>query len=100
MPLSLPDDDYDDYNFEDENFDVEGFATIDTVDAVANLMRGKDSERSDGLDEFHVEFVNAPLRKWIGCSSSEGINVACEEDSFEITLPAGRLSGIQVLGMD
>ncbi|XP_037548914.1 zona pellucida sperm-binding protein 1 [Nematolebias whitei] len=94
------DDDYDDYK--DEIFDIEGFATIEMVDPVTGHVDVKGSEGrhqpSVKGDEFHVEFVDAPPRSWIGCTSSEGINVDCSEDGFQITLPSGRLSGILVLG--
>lgn len=74
------------------------------VDPVTGHVDGKGSEGhhqpSVKGDDFHVEFVDAPPRSWIGCTSSEGINVDCSEDEFQITLPSGRLSGILVLGIN
>lgn len=75
------------------------------VDPVTgHIVHGKGSEGrhqpSVKGDEFHVEFVDAPPRSWIGCTSSEEINVDCSEDVFQITLPSGRLSGILVLGIN
>ncbi|XP_017277747.2 zona pellucida sperm-binding protein 1 isoform X1 [Kryptolebias marmoratus] len=95
------DDDYD--NDKDEALDeVEGLATIEMLDPFTGHEDGKSTDVSNQPDvkqsEFHVEFVDAPPRSWVGCTNSEGIKVVCSEDGFQITLPTGRLSGIKVLG--
>ncbi|XP_075306482.1 uncharacterized protein LOC142368235 [Odontesthes bonariensis] len=108
----------DDYIYEDEIPDgvvtnedssdpfleVEGVATTETFDPFADELDEFDSGPNDQLDGteggFHVEFVAAPPRSWIGCTSlsSDGLHVVCTEDGFQISLPPGLLSEVQVMG--
>uniref|UniRef100_UPI0037E8596C zona pellucida sperm-binding protein 4-like n=1 Tax=Semicossyphus pulcher TaxID=241346 RepID=UPI0037E8596C len=51
-------------------------------------------------DGGQVEFIDAPPRSWTSSStpSASGLDVVCSEDGFQITLPAGPLSEVKVLG--
>nr|XP_054601110.1 zona pellucida sperm-binding protein 4 isoform X2 [Nothobranchius furzeri] len=96
-------DDYDDY--EDEVPDeAEGHATSELVNLLTNHLVEDKSGASHHPDaeknNFHVEFVEVSPRTWIGCAgpNSEGIYVVCSQDGFQITLPPGQLSLIQVVG--
>ncbi|MEQ2271812.1 hypothetical protein XENORESO_009678 [Xenotaenia resolanae] len=104
-PFSPDEDlDYDDH-YKDELPDekVEGFATSEVVFSYTDNVEERDSSPTKWADdkksEFHVEFVGPLPKSWVGCSgsASEEMNVVCTEDGFQITLPPGKLSNIQVV---
>ncbi|MEQ2195198.1 hypothetical protein XENOCAPTIV_008953 [Xenoophorus captivus] len=105
-PFSPDEDlDYDDH-YKDELPDegVEGFATSEVVFSYTDDVEERDSSPTKWADdkksEFHVEFVGPLPKSWVGCSgsTSEEMDVICTEDGFQITLPPGKLSNIQVVG--
>ncbi|XP_035039424.1 zona pellucida sperm-binding protein 4-like [Hippoglossus stenolepis] len=50
--------------------------------------------------QYEVEFVDAPPRSWTSSTSlgSNGLDVVCTENGFQITLHTGQLSEVRVLG--
>lgn len=106
-PLSPPDDSSDYDNSYDTIPDVEGAATSDNFDSFAD--HGFQVEADSGSrnwasvtdDGFPVEFVDSPPRSWTSTTSpsSPGLDVVCSEAGFQISLSAGSLSDVKVLGM-
>ncbi|KAK5617591.1 hypothetical protein CRENBAI_003252 [Crenichthys baileyi] len=105
--LFSPDEDLDyEYHYKDElpDEEAEGFASSEVVFPYTDNVEERDSSptkwANDKKSEFHVEFVGPLPKSWVGCSgsTSEEMDVVCTEDGFQITLPPGKLSNIQVVG--
>ncbi|KAM6899997.1 uncharacterized protein FYW49_018113 [Xenentodon cancila] len=95
------DDDFDYDDYEDENPDTKGVGTIEMTDQVGEVDSGAKHWPDATESGFHVLFVDAPPRSWTTCTSLtyEGLNVVCNEDGFQITLPPGLLTEVQVVGL-
>nr|XP_019957494.1 PREDICTED: zona pellucida sperm-binding protein 4-like [Paralichthys olivaceus] len=90
---------------EDELPEVEGAATSN-IDAFADHGFHVEGDHSDSShwpsgtnDQIEVEFVKAPPRSWTSSTrDSNGLDVVCTENGFQITLQTGQLSEVKVLG--
>ncbi|XP_041868455.1 zona pellucida sperm-binding protein 1-like [Melanotaenia boesemani] len=101
----LTDDDMEYDNYEDEIVnEARGFATKEMFDPFPDIMHEVDPGTDDWPNatesRFRVEFVDASPRSWTSCmsSTSDGLDVVCSKDGFQITLPPGLISEIQVVG--
>ncbi|XP_059205155.1 zona pellucida sperm-binding protein 4-like [Centropristis striata] len=74
------------------NGNTDGGFQVEYIDSPSKLWD------NDADDEFDMEIVEAPPRSWTShTTSSSGLQVACSEAGFKITLP-GSLSDVKVLG--
>lgn len=81
--------------------DSEVSVTPDSDGGVEEVTFSEDSWPDNVEGGIGVEFVDAPPRAWTSetSQSSPELSVICSEVGFYITLPAGPLSDMKVLGM-
>ncbi|XP_034748666.1 zona pellucida sperm-binding protein 4-like [Etheostoma cragini] len=80
---------------------VKGASTVENINPFTDHgFQVDDHPRSwnSDADGFQMEFADAPPKSWTSSHSSSVLEVVCSEVGFQITLLAGSLSEVTVLG--